>query len=312
MVLRIMVGGLVLNLVSVYAPQVGRPMEEKEEFYICVGKILNSIKAEERVVVCGDLNGHVGAVIDGYEGVHGGHGFGSRNTEGEMVLEFADAMDLAVLNTWFKKEEGKLVTYESGGCRTVVDYIMVRKSERKMVRNITVLQGESCLQQHKLLVCMLEFKKGAKRKKEAFVSRCKVWKLKDEKTCEAFKAEVEVGFSKRVLDGNIDTVWRGFKDCLLEAAEETCGKTKGNQRHSETWWWNDEVAEAIKEKQQLYKIYVKSKKEVPVDRMKIEACRTSYQFAKCAAKKAVAKAQEEERKRFGKKLDEEDGKGAVF
>ena len=72
--------------------------------------------------------------------------------EGEMLLELADAMDLVVANTWFKKDERKLVTFESGGCRTVVDYILVPKEERKMVRNVTVVQGESSLQQHKLLV----------------------------------------------------------------------------------------------------------------------------------------------------------------
>ena len=65
--------------------------------------------------MCGDMNGHVGKEVNGFEGVHGGYGFVSRNVEGEMLLEFADAMDLVVANTWFKKDEGKLVTYESGG-----------------------------------------------------------------------------------------------------------------------------------------------------------------------------------------------------
>ena len=78
-------------------------------------------------MVCVDLNGHVGTKKDGFEGVHGGFGYGVRNLEGEMLLEFADAMDLAVANTWFKKHDQKLVTYESGGCKTVVDYILVRK-----------------------------------------------------------------------------------------------------------------------------------------------------------------------------------------
>ena len=61
--------------------------------------------------------------------MHGGFGFGKQNVEGEMILEFADALNLAVLNTWFKKEARRLFTYESRGCRTVVDYILSRKSE---------------------------------------------------------------------------------------------------------------------------------------------------------------------------------------
>ena len=57
------------------------------------------------------MNGHVGAEVDGFEGVHGGYGFGRRNVDGEMLLEFADALDFAIVNTWFKKEVGKMITY---------------------------------------------------------------------------------------------------------------------------------------------------------------------------------------------------------
>lgn len=104
-VVRVMVGRLVLNVVSVYAPQVGRAMEEKEEFYISLGNVLSSIGSGEQLAVCGDMNGHVGSSVGGFNSVHGGHGFGHRNVEGEMLLEFADAMDLVVANTWFEKSE---------------------------------------------------------------------------------------------------------------------------------------------------------------------------------------------------------------
>ena len=40
------------------------------------------------VVLGGDLNGHVGQKSEGYEGVHGGFGYGVRNVEGEKILEF--------------------------------------------------------------------------------------------------------------------------------------------------------------------------------------------------------------------------------
>ena len=57
----------------------------------------------EKLVVCGNFNAHVGEDADGFEMVHGGNGFGERNMEGEMMLECAEANELAVLNTWFKK-----------------------------------------------------------------------------------------------------------------------------------------------------------------------------------------------------------------
>jgi len=43
-------------------------------------------------------------------------------------------------------------------------------------------------------------------------------------------------------------MWKGLKTCLLDVADEACGRTKGQARHSKTWWWNNEVAELISEK----------------------------------------------------------------
>ena len=131
MVLRLAIGKSVLNVVSVYAPQVGRAIEEREEFYILLGKVLKDVGENDKLIVCGDMNGLVGAGADGFEGVHGGKGFGIRNAEGDMLLESADAMGLAVCNTWCTKKDSQKVTYESGGFKTVVDCVLIRKEERQ-------------------------------------------------------------------------------------------------------------------------------------------------------------------------------------
>ena len=112
------------------------------------------------------------------------------------------------------------------------------------------------------------------------------------------------------VDVDVDVVWGALRDRPLDVANEVCGRTKGKQWHSETWWWNAEVAEVIKEKQRLFKIYDKSK--TGSDKLKIEENKRSYDQAKRAAKKVISKAQEVERKKFGEKLDEEDRKGMVF
>ena len=38
---------------------------------------------------------------------------------------------------------------------------------------------------------------------------------------------------------------------MQKAAEQVCGWTKAPPRHSETWWWNEEVAKAIEEKKKM-------------------------------------------------------------
>ena len=57
------------------------------------------------------MNGHVGEKVAGYEGVHGAKCYGVRNTEGEMLLEFAGAKKLVVLNTKAGSDTKKLNRY---------------------------------------------------------------------------------------------------------------------------------------------------------------------------------------------------------
>jgi hypothetical protein len=52
-----------------------------------VSEEIGQAGCDEFVMLLGDLNGHVGANAEGYEGVHGGFGYGVRNEEGCRVLE---------------------------------------------------------------------------------------------------------------------------------------------------------------------------------------------------------------------------------
>ena len=60
--------------------------------------------SSEKLFIGVDLNGHVGTTSAGFESVHGGFEYGSRNQEGEEVLNFAVAFDLMIANTFFRKE----------------------------------------------------------------------------------------------------------------------------------------------------------------------------------------------------------------
>ena len=69
--------------------------------------MLSGIPKQESIFIGSDMNGHVGRDAEGYGGVHGGMIFGTRNAEGERILEFGDAVDMVVYNTFFNKEDCK-------------------------------------------------------------------------------------------------------------------------------------------------------------------------------------------------------------
>ncbi|KAE8281679.1 hypothetical protein D5F01_LYC20678 [Larimichthys crocea] len=113
MSLKLEIEGVMFNVVSGYAPQVGCELEEKEKFWLDLDEVMQSIPRSERVVICADFNGHVGAGNRDDEEVMGRFGIQERNAEGQMVVDFAKRIEMAVVNTFFQKRQEHRVTCKS-------------------------------------------------------------------------------------------------------------------------------------------------------------------------------------------------------
>jgi hypothetical protein len=80
----------------------------------------------------------------------------------------------------------------------------------------------------------------------------KWWKLKEEAT---FK------FNERVHKespwhegGDANIMWMKMTTCIRKVASEEFGATKGGKHETkETWWWNEKVQKAIKEKKECFR-----------------------------------------------------------
>ena len=98
--------------------------------------------------------------IEGYEDLHGGNGIGERNMEGKMLLQYSDAKELCVANTWLRKEEKRKVTYSTGGSESEIDFVLVVNGNRKYLRDMKVIPGDL---QHRLVVMDLVKKKVVRK-----------------------------------------------------------------------------------------------------------------------------------------------------
>ncbi|KAK3513810.1 hypothetical protein QTP70_028864 [Hemibagrus guttatus] len=96
----------------------GCELEETERFWSELDEVIESIPTGEKVVIGADFNGHVGEGNTGDEEVIGKFGVKKKNLEGQLVVDFAKRMDMAVVNTYFQKREEHRVTYKSGGRTT--------------------------------------------------------------------------------------------------------------------------------------------------------------------------------------------------
>ena len=60
--------------------------------------------------------------------VHGGHGIGERNAEGESIVDFAMSFDMAIVNTFFKNKREHRITCRSGGRSSQIDHFLYKRS----------------------------------------------------------------------------------------------------------------------------------------------------------------------------------------
>ena len=97
----------------------------------------------------------------------GRYGARTKNKEESMVVEFGKRMDLAFVNTYFKKKDEHRMTYKSGGKNTQVDYVMCRRRNLKEVCDCKVIVNECVVKQHRMVVCKMALMVKKSRESEA-------------------------------------------------------------------------------------------------------------------------------------------------
>ena len=266
-------GEEVVRVICAYAPQSGKPDSEKELFYEEMAREWSMANANEMELGLGDFNGHVGKCAEGFEGIHGGYGIGKRNVEGRMLLDFCVQKELCVANTWYKKRDERKVTYSSGGNDTEIDFVLVGKEKRKYLRDVKVIPGEL---QHRLVVVDVEGRKLKKSVKKSKRVRWRVWKLQEKEIKEEFERRVV-----ELVDAEAVDLWESYKNGVLKACDDLCGKTKGRRDQGNTWWWNKQVKEAIDRKKKAFKTWCKNRSAEN---------KSNYRKARNRTRKVVAKA----------------------
>jgi len=90
---------------------------------------------------------------------------------------------------------------------------------------------------------------------------------------------------------------------IMMAAEDICGMTKSPCRHKETWWWNEEVAEAVREKKIKYG---KWKRE------NTKEARMEYKKSRRNAKRVMSSAKEKKQKECANDLNDSECQNEIF
>jgi hypothetical protein len=112
----------------------------------------------------GDFNAQVGAGRNGYENIIGKFGEGTRNQEGENILDMCNRNQWMIGNGWFKKRKShKITTYSwDRKSETIIDYFVMSRNVWTVVTDIKVIPSKSLEGDHRLLVADFRNIKGKK------------------------------------------------------------------------------------------------------------------------------------------------------
>ena len=123
---------------------------------------------------------------------------------------------------------GNTIPQESGCLLHSGDFILFRRTMRKLVTNVKVIPGEEVALQHQFLVCDMRTDVPPKSKHK-FTPHLKVWKLKDPQMSNHFQeVNLHVSMSAGVADGATEDIWNNIMTGLLKTTEEVCGTTRPN------------------------------------------------------------------------------------
>ena len=296
-------------IASAYAPQVNRPVAEKREFRENLERMVNKVDATTVLCLAGDFNAHLGKAEEGEEECVGKHSWGTRNRDGQELVDLMMRNGLVEVSTFMEKRESHKITYRSGQHKSVVDMLLVKTQQRSKVKDCKAVPGEHTASQHKPLIytIRLEEKKNGREKGRKTI---RWWKCREDIAREYVeKVRMEFGELSDTVE-DLEEEWRKYRKAFVGTAEALCGRTKGRtSRRKNQEWWTKEVASAIKEKRDMWK---------QIEEIKVAGGYPSRQMQhrygtlKNKAKKAVGKARKERDSTLYHQLEEDGGRKLIY
>ena len=126
---------------------------------ICVVPVtIDSVSGDDILIMLGDFNARVGAGSSEMErsqwdGVRAQRAVGKTNEAGTSLLTFCVLNRLTIMNIWFEKKEMYKYTWQHPDSKKwhCIDYILMRNTQRKFCRDVSVIRKADCWTDHKLL-----------------------------------------------------------------------------------------------------------------------------------------------------------------
>ncbi|XP_069767753.1 craniofacial development protein 2-like isoform X4 [Narcine bancroftii] len=233
-----------ITLISVYAPTLQAEPAEKDKFYTDLRNLIQRTPTADKVVILGDFNARVGKDSETWPGILGKHGVGKCNDNGRLLLELCAEQRLVITNTLFQQRDSLKTTWMHPRSKHwhLLDYILVRESDKRDVLHTRVMPSAECHTDHWLVRCKLNLHfKPKPRNSKAPRKRFNVGNLESDEARGNFQAilKAKLDDAIRLTDPSPETLWDQLKTTILQSTEEVLGFSSRKNKD----WFNENSQE---------------------------------------------------------------------
>lgn len=254
------------HIISVYAPDTGRPTQEALDFYEQLQLTVDKIPKQDQIIIMGDMNGRVGnEVIPGIKNVFNEEII---NDRGEMLIEFCTYNELRINNTYFRHKPQHKITFRgSRGVTSTIDYILTNRAiVPEQVLDIRSLTSANIGSDHNLVLGVIS---GMRRPTKADkqhdpVTKFNIESLKTESILDLYRRRLTNKIEETTIGDQhtVNEAWKILLKNINEAAEEALGKrtikATSHQRREKPWF-TSEVKDLAQEKKEAHLTYINNK-----------------------------------------------------
>ncbi|XP_072028246.1 uncharacterized protein [Amphiura filiformis] len=249
--IEVKIGNDNVHIAVVYFPVQGTNPDLVNELYnqllADVIQIENDNEGKDpHILIMGDFNGRIGDMIYGGDPV--------RNSNGELLLEFADHARLEIINC-NRKCKGKITWFRHPHSSCIDYFLSSHVTEDSIIDMLVDEERHLNLgSDHNMLITRHKFKFNSANKKSNENKRTNNhWNISKDQDWSSYQNALVNGF--RNLNPNdsqdVDSLWNNWKDNLINITSDVIG-FKGNEKNNKQWWCKS-IDDAIKERKQACK-----------------------------------------------------------
>ena len=290
-----------VKLIVAYGPNEDAAVNEIDTFYNELQLAIDKTKANQEIIITGDLNARVGNKTEVFCGVIGKEGETTESPNGERLIDLCIRNNMKIANTFFKHKDVHKLTrvVEERNERSIIDYIIVSNSLFYSTHDVRVKRGAEIYSDHFLVIAKMSILPKAKDSKENTVKRTKlrIEKFREDNTQSNYQNTIKKYLELNINTNNedLESIWKKYKEIITKSAKEVCGTKVIGGPNKRTAWWNESVKAKIKEKKDAWKKYLSSKCQEDME---------NYKMKRQAAKEEVLKSKQIQWQKFGETLEQ--------